>query len=177
MFIVSMLAIAYLDYVTWVDIAIWSLYLIPVGLASWVKGFRAGNVLAILATLSMLAVGLVAGYSFSSITSFLFSLSNRLLALLAVSWFASRLCRQRTLESTLESYEDYLDYLHASLPDVSGQGLSSPAEHDRRQGADRQAVFPDTNQHNASHNPDTRRCPTAQVEGVSTLLERESSGV
>lgn len=109
-----MLGIAYLDYVTNKNVAVWGLYLLPVGLAGWLGGMRAGVALSLLACVLMYVAGLYGGTRFEGTGYFLLGILNRLFALLLVSWLASYLFRKQMLESTLKSYEACFDYLHAS---------------------------------------------------------------
>lgn len=120
LFLVGMLGIAYLDYSTGKDIAVWGLYLIPVAIASWMGGFRAGILLSILSGVFMFVAGIYGGTRFSTEIFFLLGIINRLSALLMVSWLASYLFRRKMLESTLRSYEECMDYLHVSSE--KGQG-------------------------------------------------------
>jgi len=110
----GMIGIAYLDYSTGKDLAVWGLYLIPVAVASWMGGFRAGLVLSLVGCLFMFVAGSYGGTRFSSYAFFLLGILNRLIALLMVSWLASYLFRRQMLESTLQSYEEYMDYLNVS---------------------------------------------------------------
>ncbi|MCA1978451.1 MAG: DUF4118 domain-containing protein [Thiobacillus sp.] len=109
-----MLGIAYLDYATDKNVVVWGLYLLPVGIASWLGGMRAGVALSLLGCVLMYVAGLYGGTRFDGTGYFLLGIFNRLLALLLVSWLASHLFRKQMLESTLESYEACFDYLHAS---------------------------------------------------------------
>lgn len=138
LFLVGMLGIAYLDYSTGKDLAVWGLYLIPVAIASWMGGFRAGLLLSITSGVFMFVAGSYGGTMFSSPGYFLLGILNRLIALLMVSWLASYLFRRKMLESTLRSYEECMDYLHVSP--VKGEGddgvvppstAKSPADHGR----------------------------------------------
>lgn len=127
LFLVGMLGIAYLDYSTGKDLAVWGLYLIPVALASWMGGFRAGLLLSIVSCGLMFVAGTYGGTIFVSPGFFLLGILNRLIALLMVSWLASYLFRRQMLESTLRSYEECLDYLHVSPQNVSDHDASAPA--------------------------------------------------
>lgn len=113
-FLVGMLGIAYLDYSTGKDLAVWGLYLIPVGIASWVGGFRAGLLLSAVSCTLMFVAGVVGGNMFASTGYFLLGILNRSIAFVLVAWLASYLYRRQMMESTLESYEEYMDYLHVS---------------------------------------------------------------
>lgn len=137
-FLVGMLGIAYLDYSTGKDLAVWGLYLIPVAIASWIGGFRVGLILSGVSCILMFAVGSYGGNMFAGPGFFLLGIFNRLIALLLVSWLASYLFRRQMLESTLRSYEDYVDYLHASprAGDEHGHAdpnsqVQPPADHGR----------------------------------------------
>lgn len=112
--LVLMAGIAWLDYATGKNLAVWALYLVPVGLAGWLAGFRFGLTLALLAALLILIAGLLGGNMFSGPGWFVLAIANRFLALVAVAWLASRLYQKQMLESTLHAYEECLDYLHAS---------------------------------------------------------------
>lgn len=114
LFLVGMLGIAYLDYWTGKDLAVWGLYLIPVAIASWMGGFRAGLLLSIVSGVFMFVAGSYGGTVFAGPGYFLLGILNRLIALLMVSWLASYLFRRKMLESTLRSYEECMDYLHVS---------------------------------------------------------------
>lgn len=109
-----MLGIAYLDYATNKNVAVWGLYLFPVGVAGWLGGMRAGVALSLLSCVLMYVAGVYGGTRFDGTGYFLLGIFNRLLALLLVSWLASYLFRKQMLESTLASYEACFDYLHAS---------------------------------------------------------------
>lgn len=113
-FLLVMLGIAYLDYSTGKNLAVWGLYVIPVAAASWMGGFRAGLILSAASCVLMFAVGTYGGTVFASEGFFLLRILNRLIALLMVAWLASYLFRRQMLESTLSSYEECLDYLHVS---------------------------------------------------------------
>jgi hypothetical protein len=108
------LGIAWLDYATGSDVIVWGLYLVPVILAAWMEGMRIGLIWSLVASGSMLAIGLLQGYPFKSLAYFLVALGNFSLALAVVAWLASRLYRKQVLESTLDSYEGCLDYYHVS---------------------------------------------------------------
>ncbi len=114
LFLVGMFGIAYLDYATGKYLSVWGLYLVPVGLASWIGGMRAGIVLSVASCALMYLVGIYGGHMFAGTGYFLLGILNRFLALLLVSWLASYLFRKQMLESTLKSYEECMDYLHAS---------------------------------------------------------------
>ena len=114
LFIVGMLGIAYLDYSTGKYLAVWGLFLIPVGLASWMGGIRAGIFLSLVSCVLMYIAGIYGGTMFVGTGFFLLGIFNRFLAFLLVSWLASYLFRKQMLESTLKSYEEYMDYLHVS---------------------------------------------------------------
>ena len=120
----SIFGIAWLDYATGKELMVWSLYLLPVGVASWMQGVRAGVVLSLLACTLIFSVGLLDGHSFSSLAYFLVAIANRLQAMLMVSWLASRLCRKQMLEQTLQSYEETMDYYHLS-PQASSENKSA----------------------------------------------------
>lgn len=106
--------IAWLDYATGKDLAVWALYLLPVGVVGWLMGFRSGFLLAFTAAVLIFVAGMLGGHRFSGYGWFLFAIANRFLALLAVAWLASRLYEKQMLESKLNAYEECLDYLHAS---------------------------------------------------------------
>jgi hypothetical protein len=127
---VGMLGIAYLDYSTGKDLAVWGLYLIPVGLASWMGGFRVGVLLSALSCVLMFAAGMYGGTMFSTTGYFLLGIFNRLLAFLLVSWLASYLFRRQMLESTLKSYEECIDYLHASPQKEADHKALNPVAED-----------------------------------------------
>lgn len=110
-FLLLMLGVAYLDFSTGKDLAVWGLYLIPVAAAGWMGGFRAGGILVALACVLMFAVGIYGGNAFANEWYFLLRIFNRLIALLMVAWLASYLFRRQMLESTLRSYEECMDYL------------------------------------------------------------------
>lgn len=114
LFLVGMFGIAYLDYSTGKYLAVWGLYLIPVGLASWMGGMGAGLLLSVMSCILMYVAGLYGGTMFDGTGHFLLGILNRFIALLLVSWLASYLFRRQMLESTLKSYEEYMDYMHAS---------------------------------------------------------------
>ena len=114
LFLVGMLGIAYLDYSTGKDVTMWGLYLVPVGIASWMGGIRAGILLSVLSCALMFVAGIYGDNMFSSTGYFLLGIFNRFLALLLVSWLASYLFRKQMLESTLKSYEECMDHLHVS---------------------------------------------------------------
>ncbi|HRH79707.1 MAG TPA: hypothetical protein PLW81_01530 [Thiobacillaceae bacterium] len=118
--LVLMAGIAWLDYATGKNLAVWALYLIPVGLAGWLAGFRLGLGLAFVAALLILAAGLLGGNMFSGPGWFALAIANRFLALAVVAWLASRLYQNQMLESTLHSYEECLDYYHVT-PEDSGK--------------------------------------------------------
>ena len=113
-FLVGMLGIAYLDYSTGKDVSVWGLYLVPVGIASWMGGLRVGILLSVLSCVLMFVAGIYGDNMFSSTGYFLLGIFNRFLALLLVSWLASYLFRKQMLESTLKSYEECMDHLHVS---------------------------------------------------------------
>jgi hypothetical protein len=113
--LVGMLGVAYLDYSTGKYLAVWGLYLIPVALASWMGGMGAGLLLSVLSCVLMYVAGMYGGTMFDGTGHFLLGIFNRFIALLLVSWLASYLFHRQMLESTLKSYEEYMDYLHASL--------------------------------------------------------------
>lgn len=123
----GMLGIAYLDYSTGKDLAVWGLYLIPVALAGWIGGFRAGLALSLVSCALMFGVGMYAGNMFAGPGYFLLGIFNRLIAFLMIAWLASYLFRRQMLESTLRSYEECMDYLHAS-PDRSEESPGGAAE-------------------------------------------------
>lgn len=85
-FILVMAGIAYLDYLTGKDVAVWGLYLAPVGVAGWMGGFRAGALLSAVACGLMFIDGLAGGYAFSGMGYFL---------------LASRLYRKQMLKSAM----------------------------------------------------------------------------
>jgi hypothetical protein len=114
LFLFAMLGIAYLDYSTGKEVAVWGLYLIPVGIASWMGGMRAGILLSVVSCVLMFIDGMYSGTNFSGTGFFLLGILNRFIALLIVSWLASYLFHKQMLESTLQSYEECMDYLHAS---------------------------------------------------------------
>lgn len=136
LFLVGMLGIAYLDYSTGKDLAVWGLYLIPVAIASWMGGFRAGLVLSLVSCAFMFVAGTYGGNMFAGPGFFLLGILNRLIALLMVSWLASYLFRRQMLESTLCSYEEYMDYLHAS-PRQGGEREEAGPASQMRPPADR----------------------------------------
>lgn len=129
-FLATMLGIAYLDYATGKDLAVWGLYLIPVAAAGWMGGFRAGLILSVASCVLMFIAGTYGGTMFASKGFFLLGILNRLIALLMVSWLASYLFRRQMLESTLRSYEECMDYLHVSPQDESDNDASRPAGQD-----------------------------------------------
>lgn len=112
--VLAMLGIAYLDYSTGKEPTVWGLYLIPVGVASWVGGVRLGILLSVLSCVLMFIAGIYGGTRFDGTGYFLLGIFNRFLALLLVSWLAAYLFRRQMLESTLKSYEECMDYLHVS---------------------------------------------------------------
>ena len=114
LFIVGMLGIAYLDYSTGKYLAVWGLFLIPISLASWMGGIRAGILLSVVSCVLMYIAGVYGGTMFVGTGFFLLGIFNRFLAFLLVSWLASYLFRKQMLESTLKSYEEYMDYMHVS---------------------------------------------------------------
>lgn len=123
----GMLGIAYLDYSTGKDLAVWGLYLIPVALAGWMGGFRAGLALSLASCVLMFGVGMYAGNMFAGPGYFLLGILNRLIAFLMIAWLASYLFRRQMLESTLRSYEECMDYLHVS-PDRSKESTGGAVE-------------------------------------------------
>lgn len=125
-FLVWMLGVAYLDYSTGKDWAVWGLYLLPVALASWMGGFRTGLALSIASCILMFVAGTYGGNMFAGPGFFLLGIFNRLISLLLVSWLASYLFRRQMLESTLRSYEECLDYLHVSPQEAGDQESSGP---------------------------------------------------
>lgn len=141
-FVASMLGINYLDYLTGIEIGIWALYIIPIALASWMAGFQVGALLAMVSTLLMFFTGLLFGHAYSSTGYFLLALGNRALAFFAVAWLASRFYKKQMLESTLHSYEEYMDALHGSPETPVTGGLSLPPD-DAATDADRASVNPD----------------------------------
>lgn len=126
----GMLGIAYLDYSTGKDLAVWGLYLIPVAMASWMGGIRAGILLSTVSCLLMYAAGIYGGTRFEGTGFFLLGIFNRFLALLLVSWLASYLFRKQMLESTLKSYEECMDYLHVSPRQDADPGAFTPVGQD-----------------------------------------------
>ena len=126
----GMLGIAYLDYSTGKDVAVWGLYLIPVGIASWLGGFRVGFLLSVLSCVLMFVAGVYGGTMFSSTGFLLLGIFNRCIALLMVSWLASYLFRRQMLESTLKSYEECMDYLHASPGKKADHEATPPVAQD-----------------------------------------------
>ncbi len=114
LFIVAMFGIAYLDYATGKYFSVWGLYLVPVGLASWMGGIRSGIALSVTSCALMYFVGIYWGHMFAETGYFLLGILNRFLALLLVSWLASYLFRKQMLESTLKSYEECMDHMHVS---------------------------------------------------------------
>lgn len=106
--------VAWLDNISGTNLMLWGLYLLPITLSAWFQGFRAGGVVCVMATLAMVVDGLCNGHPFSSDLYFLVALANRLAAMLAVAWLAGRVFRSQMIESTLKSYDEVLDYLHAS---------------------------------------------------------------
>lgn len=133
-FFLGMLGIAYLDYATGKEIAVWALYLVPVGVAAWMAGPRAGFALAAASCALMFATGVLFGDAYSGFWFFLLALGNRAIALFAVAWLASRLFREQMLESTLHSYEACMDYYHVS-PDKDAD-CASPETGDSRARCD-----------------------------------------
>lgn len=123
----GMLGVAYLDYSTGKDLAVWSLYLIPIALAGWLGGFRAGLALSLVSCALMFGVGMYAGNRFAGPGYFLLGIFNRLAAFLMIAWLASYLFRRQMLESTLRSYEECMDYLHVS-PDRSKESIGEAVE-------------------------------------------------
>ncbi len=97
-FLATMLGIAYLDYSTGKDLAVWGLYLIPVAAASWMGGFRAGLILSIASCVLMFIAGTYGGTMFASKGFFLLGILNRLIAFLMVSWLAAYLFRRQMLD-------------------------------------------------------------------------------
>lgn len=122
--LITMAGIAWLDVATGKEFAVWALYLLPVGITSWLFGARVGLLYAVIAALLILIAGLVGGNRFSGTGWFLLAIANRFFALALVSWLASRLFQRQMLESKLSAYEECLDYLNASPEDNSQQ----PAE-------------------------------------------------
>lgn len=114
--LLMMAGIAWLDYATGKNLAVWALYLVPVGLVGWLAGFRLGLVMASVAAVLILAAGLLGGNMFSSPGWFALAIANRFLALAVVAWLASRLYQKQMLESKLHAYEECLDSLHVSPP-------------------------------------------------------------
>lgn len=123
----GMLGIAYLDFSTGKDLAVWGLYLIPVALAGWMGGFRAGLAVSLASCVLMFGVGMYAGNMFAGTGYFLLGILNRLIAFLMIAWLASYLFRRQMLESTLRSYEECMDYLHVS-PERSTESTAEAAE-------------------------------------------------
>lgn len=130
LFFLGMLGIAYLDYSTGKDISLWGLYLIPVGIASWMGGVRAGILLSVMSCMLMFIDGMYGGTVFSGTGFFLLGIFNRFMALLVVSWLASYLYRKQMLESTLQSYEECMDYLHVSPQKEPDHEASIPIAQD-----------------------------------------------
>jgi hypothetical protein len=126
-----LVGIAALDYVTGSEVSVWGLYLLPVGVASWMRGFRAGLWLAVLACVLILVAGLLGGHRFSEVGWLLLAIVNRFFALVAVAWLSSILYRKQMLEATLRSYEECLDYLHASPPRAKEPGGAEQGAADR----------------------------------------------
>lgn len=119
--LLMMAGIAWLDYATGRNLAVWALYLVPVGLAGWLAGFRIGLAMASVAAVLILVAGLLGGTVFSSPGWFALAIANRFLALAVVAWLASRLYQKQMLESKLHAYEECLDYLHVSPHGEAGK--------------------------------------------------------
>src|SRR5512138_3358263 len=130
LFLAGMAGVAYLDYATGKDLAVWGLYLVPVGLASWMGGIRAGLLLSAVSCVLMYVAGIYGGTRFDGMGFFLLGIFNRFLALMIVSWLASYLFRKQMLESTLESYEECMDYLHVSPRQDADLEAFTPAGQD-----------------------------------------------
>lgn len=127
-FLASLLGIDYLDYLTGREVGVWALYLVPLAVASWMLGFRVGALLALVATVLMCVTGFLFGHAYSSSGYFLLAIGNRTMALLVVSWLASRFYQKQMLESTLHSYEEYMDAIHGSPEKTVPQEVSSRAD-------------------------------------------------
>ncbi|NDP47666.1 MAG: hypothetical protein GZ085_04590 [Sulfuriferula multivorans] len=125
-FLAGMFGIAYLDYSTGKDLAVWGLYLIPVGIASWMGGIRAGALLSVVSCVLMFVIGIYGGNMFASTGYFLLGILNRLVALFLLTWLASYLYRRQMLESTLKSYEECMDYLHVSPSKEADPAANDP---------------------------------------------------
>lgn len=130
LFFLGILGITYLDYSTGKDISLWGLYLIPVGIASWMGGVRAGILLAVMSCMLMFINGMYGGTVYAGTGFFLLGIFNRFVALLVVSWLASYLYRKQMLESTLQSYEECMDYLHVSPQKEPDHEASIPIAQD-----------------------------------------------
>jgi hypothetical protein len=119
-----MLVIAFLDYTTGKELSVWALYLVPIALASWWGGFRQGIQIAVGSCGLILLAGLLGGNPYTSVGYFLLQVFNRFTSFFLVAWLASHLFRKQMLESTLNAYEEYLDYLLVSPKPSQGGGVS-----------------------------------------------------
>jgi hypothetical protein len=112
-----MLGIAALDAVTGRQISLWIAYVMPVALAGWLLGFRAGFWLALLAGALLMGVGLIWGSLFSSYWYFAFAVLSRTTCFVFIAWLCHRLRLTQELEHTVQAYEELCESLHIGLVD------------------------------------------------------------
>jgi hypothetical protein len=115
--IVAMLVIASADAMTGRQVSLWVAYVIPVAIAGWLLGFRAGMLLALFAGALLAVVGVLWGTLFSSYWYFAFALASRTTCFVFIAWLCHRLRLTQELEHTVQAYEELCESLHIGLID------------------------------------------------------------
>lgn len=104
-FALSCALVTLIDVVDGIHVSLWSLYLVPVGIAGWLCGRKLAICLGLLAVVLMISTSVLAGHGFGSWAFFWAAIANRAASLLAVAWLAAAAGRAAQLESLLQSME------------------------------------------------------------------------
>ena len=96
--------------------SLWVLYLVPIGIAAWLKGFRHGLWMAALSVVCLIIDGVFVGNPFVSWGMYLYALTCRALAFVVIAALSGRLRLVHELEHQVRAYEELCDALHISPP-------------------------------------------------------------
>lgn len=116
----SVAMLGYIDFLTGIEIVIFTFYMIPVRVAALRLGLTGGIVISALATLAWSLSDYCAGQSYSGTPAFAWNISVRLMSFLIVAWLSARnatlFARERATSAELRKALSEIKLMEGLLP-------------------------------------------------------------